>query len=68
MKRMSPELDQKDEFAASSLWQMAAKANQEDYKEIFMDKAQKETSEELEEKLIELIKGSNHRPNLEPTK
>ena len=39
MKRMSPELEQKDEFAASSLWQMAAKANQEDYKEIFMDKA-----------------------------
>ena len=68
MQRKSPELEQKDEFAASSLWQMAAKANQEDYKEIFMDQAQRETSEQLEEKLVDLIKSSNHRPSLEPTK
>ena len=27
----SPELEKKDEFAASSLWKMAAKANQEDF-------------------------------------
>ncbi len=33
-----PELEKKDEFAASSLWQVAAKANQEDYKQIFKDK------------------------------
>ena len=27
MQQASPELEKKDEFAASSLWQMAAKAN-----------------------------------------
>ena len=35
----SPELEKKDEFAATSLWKMAAKANQEDFKEVFISKA-----------------------------
>lgn len=65
---MSPELVHKDEFAASSLWQMAARANQEDFREIFKGQSAKETSEDLELKLKELVGSSKHRPSLEPTK
>lgn len=53
--RPKAELEAQDEFAASSLWQLAAKANQEDFKEVFKDHESKETSDGLEQKLRELI-------------
>ena len=38
-KAPSPELEKKDEFAASSLWKMASRANQEDFREVFKSEA-----------------------------
>lgn len=63
----SPELEKKDEFAASSLWKMASRANQEDFREVFKSEAQKENSEELENKLRDLINSQKHKPAIEPT-
>ena len=66
----SPELEHKDEFAASSLWKMAVKANQEDFREVFKNAAQQESSEDLESKLRDLInshKSQKHKPTIEPT-
>ena len=63
----SPELEKKEEFAASSLWKMASRANQEDFREVFKSEAQKENSEELENKLRDLINSQKHKPAIEPT-
>ena len=47
---------------------MSAKANQEDFKEIFKDAAKAENVEELEKKLRDLIGNQKSKPALEPTK
>ena len=46
---------------------MAAKANQEDFREVFQSAAQQENSEELESKLRDLINSQKHKPAIEPT-
>ena len=56
LRSPSPELEKKDEYLAASLWQVAAKSNQKDFKELFKNRRQLETSDEVEEKLKDLIK------------
>ena len=45
---------------------MAARANQEDFAEVFQSEDQKVSSEELEHKLRDLIKSQKNKPALEP--
>jgi hypothetical protein len=68
MRSESPELEKKDEFASVSLWKVSAKANQEDFKEVFKSRTQHDTSEDLEQKLKDLIKSQKNKPASEPTK
>lgn len=67
LRSPSPELENKEDFIASSLWKVAAKANQEDFREVFKNATQQETSEELEDKLKDLLHSQKNKPSMEPT-